>query len=65
LESVNCFICDTKPSESLIFIIMIYHLELTPKSFYRETLSEVVSQKCDFLIETITIKTYIINSRFI
>jgi hypothetical protein len=31
-DSVNCFICDTQPGESLIFIIIIYYLEFTPQS---------------------------------
>jgi hypothetical protein len=32
IESANSFVCDAKPSESLIFVIIMCYLETTPKS---------------------------------
>jgi hypothetical protein len=43
IESVDRFICDTYPSESSIFCIMMYQLELTSKSY--ELMSPGIQKK--------------------
>jgi hypothetical protein len=47
IESVNTvfFFCIIKPSESLIFIIIMYHLELTPKSYEDKDFRTKFSEK--------------------
>jgi hypothetical protein len=36
IHSVNCFICNSYHWESLIFIYLMYHIELTPKSYEKK-----------------------------
>jgi hypothetical protein len=57
VESFNCFICDTKPSESSVFIIIMYQKELTPKSY------ELIMSVNWFIYDTKPIESLIIGSR--
>jgi hypothetical protein len=44
IESVNCFISETLPNESVFFIILMCHLELTPECY------EMISRKIIFFV---------------